>query len=311
MMETASCGRPGIWCYGTFICAAAIIGAITGISIWIAGDEPASVGDEPASVGERECLLALKSSGFDFGDFGNYDTFFDSNSVMRLAEAGSYYGPAGIQEYILFAVASRFVISRIARTDTSFKMYDENTETCFFRMMAFADVTPNPDTTNNEINAFSFAGMYNVELDYSREIVSTINLYFTDMFLSLFFHELLNSDATRQYVCSVMNGSCGLQAEECETTLAALPLTTDGYVDGNSQGCRALHAVLATANLDHCAHLSFKPKEDPNGKIKCQESKGVLPQELFDSEDFASYEEFEVEVGIDPSVGYIEMGSQA
>ena len=135
--------------------------------------------------------------------------------------------------------------------------------------------------------------------------MSTVKIYFSDLFLFRFFHELLDSDATRQYVCSVMNESCGLQAEECEMTLAALPMTTNGYFDGNSQGCRALHAFLASTNLDHSAHLSFEPKEDPNGEIKCQESKGVLPQELFDSEDFASYEEFQIAVGIDPSVGYI------
>ena len=86
--------------------------------------------------------------------------------------AGSYYGAAGILEYVLFAFNSDFIKAQATRVDTSFKMYDENTETCVFRMMIFLDGTPNPNTTNNEINRIYSPLMTNVELDYSRGIVS-------------------------------------------------------------------------------------------------------------------------------------------
>ncbi len=54
-----------------------------------------------------------------------------------------------------------------------------------------------------------------------------------------------------------------------------------GLLDGNTFGCRLLHASLATENSDHCPHISFLPEEDKNGNIKCQESKGVAASDLF------------------------------
>mmetsp|Transcript_475 Transcript_475/g.872 ORF Transcript_475/g.872 Transcript_475/m.872 type:complete len:519 (-) Transcript_475:184-1740(-) len=100
-----------------------------------------------------------------------------------------------------------------------------------------------------------------------------------------------------------------MQVDNCEASLANLPIVTeDMYFDGNSQGCRALHSVFAAVNSKHCAHLSLDPKNDTDGKIKCQQSKGILPEDLFDEDDFASFANFQVELGIDPTIGYKETG---
>jgi hypothetical protein len=73
-----------------------------------------------------------------------------------------------------------------------------------------------------------------------------------------------------------------------------LPLNTGNlsYFDGNSQGCRALHAAFASRNSAHCAHISFVPESDKNGNIKCQDSSGILISDLFEPQDLLSYESF-------------------
>jgi len=89
---------------------------------------------------------------------------------------------------------------------------------------------------------------------------------------------------------------------ECEAKLAALPLA-DGdlaYVDGNTQSCRKLHAVFASDNAHHCAHLSFKPMADPKGKVKCQESAQLPVSDLFSDEELATFAAFAVELGFEP-----------
>ncbi|GFH56078.1 hypothetical protein CTEN210_12554 [Chaetoceros tenuissimus] len=53
------------------------------------------------------------------------------------------------------------------------------------------------------------------------------------------------------------------------------------YLDGNSKGCRNLHSSFAASNPDHCPHVSFKADEDVNGFVKCNESEGLLPTDLF------------------------------
>ena len=53
------------------------------------------------------------------------------------------------------------------------------------------------------------------------------------------------------------------------------------YLDGNSKGCRNLHSSYALTNPDHCPHVSFKADEDVNGFVKCNESEGLLPTDLF------------------------------
>ena len=89
--------------------------------------------------------------------------------------------------------------------------------------------------------------------------------------------------------------------------LAELPASEGplSHVDGNSQGCRALHSVFATLNPGlHCAHLSFDPMQDPNGQIKCQQTKQVKPTDLFAKDDFMLLSDFSLRNDIDPEVGH-------
>ena len=75
----------------------------------------------------------------------------------------------------------------------------------------------------------------------------------------------------------------GLTKQKCLKRLSNLPLKEgeDNWIDGNSRGCRYLHAVFARTNQFHCAHVSFIPAEDSKGDIKCQTSANMLPEEFF------------------------------
>ena len=67
-------------------------------------------------------------------------------------------------------------------------------------------------------------------------------------------------------------------------------------LDGNTFGCRLLHASLATENSDPCPRISFLPGEDRNGKIKFQKSKGVAASDLFTEFELDVIENFKSEL---------------
>jgi hypothetical protein len=46
--------------------------------------------------------------------------------------------------------------------------------------------------------------------------------------------------------------------------------------------------------------------EDPHGHVMGQESKGLEPKDFFDEDNFAAYKAFQIEMGIDPEVGFDE-----
>lgn len=129
---------------------------------------------------------------------------------------------------------------------------------------------------------------------------------------SLFFTRLLNSQQTRRFICEVLTDTCKdivdqSNAASCEQDLEGLAPTTEPLdnVEGNSTGCRALHAVLAlTSPEQHCPHVSLTELEDPKGRIKCQYSTNSLPSDLFDSSDFEAYNRFARRKGFDPEVGH-------
>ena len=147
---------------------------------------------------------------------------------------------------------------------------------------------------------------------YNDRYLSKANLFYPEAFINEAFSASgpLDSDNTRQFVCDVMTGPCAevlsVTAGTCMEDLAKLPMITTGArVDGNTQGCRMLHAVFADTNPeDHCAHLSFSPLEDPKGKFKCQESEDVRPEDLFDARDRRLYRRFCRKNDLDPSIGF-------
>lgn len=82
--------------------------------------------------------------------------------------------------------------------------------------------------------------------------------------------------------------TCVKQAMELpDVTIGADGVT--GFIDGNSRACRILHGFMAKANQHHCPHVSFEPEPDADGKIKCNESAGILHTDVFTQEDIAFF----------------------
>jgi hypothetical protein len=53
------------------------------------------------------------------------------------------------------------------------------------------------------------------------------------------------------------------------------------YIDGDSKGCRI---------LQHCPHITFEAEEDTNGLVKCSESKGTVPTDLFTEQQLGIFQ---------------------
>jgi hypothetical protein len=150
---------------------------------------------------------------------------------------------------------------------------------------------------------------FSLEENYNKEMF----VFYPKEFLRFMFVTLLDNNKVDEYICNELEKDCnntaGAPTDECVANLNKMPVAEDEslHVDGLTKGCRQIHAVLAGLFPEgHCPHISFTPMEDPQGRIKCQESKGLEPEDFFDEDDFAAYEAFQIEMGIDPEVGFDE-----
>jgi hypothetical protein len=262
---------------------------------------------------KARCFLAFLKSGFDIADFAHYPDFFRDDSVVQLAQAGIYQGANDIEEYVKFAYAdySPYLAQDDPKPQRRVKIlgYNSNGQ-CEYLVIYKSTYFFEPSTTDNSpsIDVVYMAKLY---LDLDQGYFPRANVFFSTDWLRVSFGVILNSDNTRRYICEqVIAGSCSgiLNATaECEATLLALP-SVEGefnYIDGNSQGCRALHAAFAFTNpVNHCAHLSFTPLADPRGRFKCQTSQKTPPSDLFTDADFSFYKQFARRHGIDPELGH-------
>ncbi len=151
--------------------------------------------------------------------------------------------------------------------------------------------------------------MNKVFLKRRERFISRVNLYFGTGAQYLLFDGILGQSSVFDYICTVYTETCGnliTQVPNCLETLSQLPTLESGgpFFDGDSTGCRSLHAVFAASNTKHCAHISFDPLEDSDGEIKCQVSEKRLDSEFFTEEDIQFYETFSTSVGVDPELGH-------
>ena len=259
------------------------------------------------------CALALYMAKFNISNFEMYPEYFRDDSVMQLAQAGSYKGAENIEEYVKFAFPafSPYLNETDKSNDTSkTEFLGYNNGNCEALILFKNRFFFNPDTTDSPPQ---FDGVFMLKLffDFKNRYVKRINVFYTEDFLRVFFDVALNSDNTRRFVCKdVIEGPCSSivnATNSCEDTLISLP-TADApsnYVDGYSQGCRALHSVFASTNpINHCAHLSFTPIVDPSGYIKCQNSSLTPPTDLFTDEDLNKLSDFAASFGMDPVLGH-------
>jgi hypothetical protein len=118
-----------------------------------------------------------------------------------------------------------------------------------------------------------------------------INLLFPIAFGKAFFDSLDAADV-RDSVCNIMESNCtetlqfnNLTVDGCKEAYDKLNMTENGYLDGNTKGCRLLHSSFVPRNTGQCPHLSFAPLVDEKGQIKCQTSSGRQPSDLFSPQE--------------------------
>ena len=201
-----------------------------------------------------------------------------------------------------------------------FQGYDQTTDQCSFLLTRVVPIKFDGANTLKE-DLLHTTDMVKISFDYKNRYIKFVNVFFSKGFLEIFFEHFLDSDNTRAYICSVIEGPCrdynlidNSSSLSCESQLASLNATTFSFrADGRSQACRALHSVFASTNSKHCPHISFLPMEDNNGKVKCQPGGTLMqPEDLFTKNDFEIYAQWAIEKGFDPKVGhdYVKMENQ-
>lgn len=148
--------------------------------------------------------------------------------------------------------------------------------------------------------------------------VETEDLFIPPPFMTAIYTEYANSTALAGGTCQVMEKVCpevyranGFSGQDdCIKHMDSLPVATKNShglytVEGNSSGCRHLHASLAVRSPEiHCAHLSFTPMEDKDGEVKCSESNDFSHAEFFSPLDLHRFQTVALEAGMNASASF-------
>jgi len=259
-----------------------------------------------------QCGIRFFLLDFDVSNSDDYDKYFNDDSVMQLAQAGSYQGADSIKEYVKYLGADAspvFDIQKILEVENVWLGYDRENDQCQFLAKYYTQGRLNSSATGSD---FEYHNVVFIKLYFSffERKISRLNVFYYENFLDKLFHESV-SDVSRDAICETANSVCsGIinPISNCTDELADLEVLTEGYFDGNSQGCRLLHSVMAQENPEvHCAHIAINATVDPFGKIKCQQSSFTPTSDLFTDEEFKLFDEFANLYDIDPAIGYIEI----
>ncbi|CAH0373419.1 unnamed protein product [Pelagomonas calceolata] len=285
------------------------------VALLLAAASTAQADYSPAGCGN---FLAL---GFDSLDFDRYDEYYKADSTLTLAPVGTFQGPDAIREYVKFlSPFSPFLddfVEKYSESNIDPFRFNAATGTCVFTrafQIEFKLSAPASPGLEGEVAIYSLV-QYEIDGNY----VSNVEVYLQPGWYDFYFGSALNTDGVRKYICDTMRDSCPATWKDngydstglatCIDDLESLPmLDPPPYFDGKGQACRILHADFAAENPAHCAHISFKPAEDPKGNIVCQESalNPVLmgsPGSPFTMQDKATFDKFMSDRGI-PEAGY-------
>ena len=122
-------------------------------------------------------------------------------------------------------------------------------------------------------------------------LLKKLNLFFPIATIKAVF-DSFDADDVRDSVCNIMESNCtktlqfnNLTVDGCKDAYDKLNMTDNGYLDSNTKGCRISHSAFVPINTGHCPHLSFAQLKDEKGMIKCQESRGRKPSDLFSPQE--------------------------
>jgi len=254
-----------------------------------------------ANTKTLSCFAAYGLAGVDFSKPDRFSDWFDDDSLMELYAAGKYEGLDGIKEYVEFVTSKDFKVYEALSDLVTFSEVTDESDACNItyvakRRISMADYLF-PDGVCYETSVGATA-RFTITGDETFIYVDLVNIFFPQAYFKSLSEDFLDG-AIAERVCNIMEEKCvdtwdqnGFEDQsECKASVDALPFTEAGYFNGHSQSCRWLHSVFAEENENHCAHISTIPLEDPNGKIKCQESQFTRPDTLFSSAELSFFEE--------------------
>ena len=108
--------------------------------------------------------------------FDLYETWFDDNSTVTLAQVGTYKGVDGIKEYVQFAYPSSPYIATVGRLreDSSFVSFDPEKRSCVM-MSKYHSRFQMSEMAGNEL--FEFAVMNTLEWRFDDQKIGDISIY--------------------------------------------------------------------------------------------------------------------------------------
>lgn len=255
------------------------------------------------------CLFKAVLLNIDLSDFDRFDDFFRDDSVIELAQAGTFTGVNSIREYVGFAsTISPFVSSSVGLDNLIHVIgYDEDSGQCEFLAMGHTRYETTSETSVSK--KFDVPVMLRLFVDFDDNYITRANVFFHEEYLKFIFGEVLAGPRTHEFVCTqILDEACNDLRSDCISELSSLPTvgTIAAEFDGNTQGCRAMHATFAANNPGtHCAHVSLTEKVDPNGKVLCQKSENIAVSSLFTKASLDIFEEFQKDNEVDPDIGFV------
>lgn len=256
------------------------------------------------------CFYALASAQLDLGNSATFANSLTADTVQTFAQTGKYYGADGIAEYLSFVVGGEFVETYdLVGLPLFLNVTPDTNGQCSVTIAERRHMKFNSDYTDNQ--EVCFAALSGAVINYQMTgnlekpiEVKTIDAYLPDGFIRES-QIVLDTEATAEFVCDVhlkckhakklksKSSKSSKGMKKCLKKFNKLPAFDNAngftYLDGNSKGCRNLHSSFALTNPDHCPHVSFKAEEDVNGFVKCNESEGLLPTDLFSAETIGMF----------------------
>ena len=130
------------------------------------------------SLTANECVGSFLSlePPFNPGSFDLYENWFDNNSSMTLAQAGTYKGVDDIKEYVQFAYpSSPYIAARGAlRWEPSVVSFDAEKRSCKMMVKAHNRVQMS-EMAGNEL--FEYAYMYTMEWRFDDQKIGDLAIY--------------------------------------------------------------------------------------------------------------------------------------
>jgi len=138
-----------------------------------------------------------------------------------------------MEEYVRFATeSSPYILERenIVKSTPQLRSINQVDGICTFTTSLTARVVLNPETARDGILLIGI--MYRFEYDFHENYVPEINVMFTDDWYREVFGNLLYTEKTRRFICSISdscpNTNVGMGFQECMQKLEKLPTLTNG-----------------------------------------------------------------------------------